>query len=199
MERKEEAKLFFVTGRIPGDGDDTTEVIAAPEEGAACAAFKSELYERRCGKPLPLSGSEVTYVTGSGEIGAVLPNGLVRLTGAVIDACPEGTPKAAAPIDWEVVGVPMKAHGISGDIAPDETESQFLARTIDELAIDATMPRAIKQVIEQCGGDVWGRCSDYARADWEYEVSNGDSILGYWEWVIHQAESDSVDLEGLHA
>lgn len=70
---------------------------------------------------------------------------------------------------------------------------------IDKLAIDAAMSRAINHLIELCGGDTWGRCGDYPRTDWENEVANGDTVLGYWEWVIHQAEGDDVSLEALHA
>jgi hypothetical protein len=33
---------------------------------------------------------------------------------------------------------------------------------------------------------------DYPFSDWQYEVVNGDTILGYWEWVEHQKEADSV-------
>ena len=29
----------------------------------------------------------------------------------------------------------------------------------------------------------WGVHPDFPRADWQYEVANGDTRLGYWEWV----------------
>lgn len=32
----------------------------------------------------------------------------------------------------------------------------------------------------------------YPRSDWIYEVKNGDTILGYKEWVKHRKESDKV-------
>jgi hypothetical protein len=31
--------------------------------------------------------------------------------------------------------------------------------------------------------DMWGQHPDYPRTDWKYEVSNGDTNLGYWEWL----------------
>ncbi|MCD6056507.1 MAG: hypothetical protein K0Q89_37 [Thermomicrobiales bacterium] len=31
---------------------------------------------------------------------------------------------------------------------------------------------------------------DYTLADWQYEVANGDTVLGYTEWVEHKLEAD---------
>jgi hypothetical protein len=33
----------------------------------------------------------------------------------------------------------------------------------------------------------------YPRSDWHYEVKNGDTILGYKEWVEHRKESEKDD------
>jgi hypothetical protein len=38
--------------------------------------------------------------------------------------------------------------------------------------------------------DVWGENETYPRADWKYQVSNGDTNLGYWDWVSHCIERD---------
>jgi hypothetical protein len=38
-------------------------------------------------------------------------------------------------------------------------------------------------------GGVWGEYPDQPRADWQYEVCNGNVITGYWEWVASQIES----------
>jgi hypothetical protein len=27
-------------------------------------------------------------------------------------------------------------------------------------------------------------------ADWRYEVANGDTVLGYEEWLLHQLEAE---------
>ena len=35
-----------------------------------------------------------------------------------------------------------------------------------------------------------GEWSRYCREDWQYEVANRDTHLGYWDWCVHQAESD---------
>lgn len=41
--------------------------------------------------------------------------------------------------------------------------------------------------------DLWDEDPAYSRSDWEYEVSNGDTILGYWSWVQHQQEAAEED------
>jgi len=30
---------------------------------------------------------------------------------------------------------------------------------------------------------------DYPISDWRYDVTNGDTRLGYWEWVSHNLEA----------
>jgi hypothetical protein len=42
--------------------------------------------------------------------------------------------------------------------------------------------------------DPWADCSDYPREDWKYEVANGDTSLGYWDWVenLKATNSESV-------
>ena len=32
---------------------------------------------------------------------------------------------------------------------------------------------------------------DWPAEDWKYEVANGDTCLGYKDWVLHNKESDS--------
>ena len=32
----------------------------------------------------------------------------------------------------------------------------------------------------------------YPKSDWQYEVKNGDTKLGYKEWVEHRKEADNV-------
>ena len=34
---------------------------------------------------------------------------------------------------------------------------------------------------------------DYPISDWQYEVANGDTLLGYYEWVEHRKESEKGD------
>lgn len=43
----------------------------------------------------------------------------------------------------------------------------------------------------------WREHPDYAWRDWVYQVSNGDTHAGYWEWVssnIQQAENERAQL-----
>lgn len=46
------------------------------------------------------------------------------------------------------------------------------------------------RLIEELG--IWGECGDYPRANWRSEVSNEDTQLGYWDWVIAQHDLGSV-------
>ena len=36
---------------------------------------------------------------------------------------------------------------------------------------------------------------DFPISDWRYEVANGDTMLGYMEWVEHKVEEKSYDEE----
>ncbi|MFZ2527646.1 MAG: hypothetical protein WAX14_08335 [Rhodococcus sp. (in: high G+C Gram-positive bacteria)] len=35
---------------------------------------------------------------------------------------------------------------------------------------------------------MWGSHPQFRVSDWQYEVGNGDTRLGYWEWVAAQLE-----------
>lgn len=35
-----------------------------------------------------------------------------------------------------------------------------------------------------------GESSDFPLSDWRYEVKNGDTRLGYWEWLAHRYEGE---------
>lgn len=37
----------------------------------------------------------------------------------------------------------------------------------------------------------------YPKSDWQYEVANGDTLLGYKEWLEHKAEAESTDRDVL--
>ena len=36
----------------------------------------------------------------------------------------------------------------------------------------------------------WGEHPDYPHSDWKYEVDNGDTREGYWEWVARRINGD---------
>ena len=53
---------------------------------------------------------------------------------------------------------------------------------------------AVAALVVDSGGDLWGAHPNYPKSDWRYEVENGDTMLGYWEWVhckLEEAETDS--------
>lgn len=37
-------------------------------------------------------------------------------------------------------------------------------------------------------------CPDFPQSDWQYEVTNGDTSRGYWEWLEVQIEQSNDDL-----
>ena len=53
-------------------------------------------------------------------------------------------------------------------------------------------PLTLQQVLEQHYG-AWGSCAAFPRKDWAYEVSNGGTSRGYWEWVTAEVEAHSQD------
>jgi hypothetical protein len=44
--------------------------------------------------------------------------------------------------------------------------------------------------------DLWGEDKSYPRAEWQAEVANGDTQLGYWEWARHQRDANEPVGEG---
>ncbi|WP_289101026.1 hypothetical protein [uncultured Marinobacter sp.] len=39
------------------------------------------------------------------------------------------------------------------------------------------------------GDDFWGSHELYPVEDWQYEVSNDETRLGYWDWVLIKIET----------
>lgn len=37
--------------------------------------------------------------------------------------------------------------------------------------------------------NVWSEHKEYPRQDWQYEVANNNTNLGYWEWLSHRLET----------
>ena len=46
----------------------------------------------------------------------------------------------------------------------------------------------VELLIKQHGDDLWGESKIYPVRDWKTEVDNGDTRLGYWEWLSVKLE-----------
>ncbi len=44
--------------------------------------------------------------------------------------------------------------------------------------------------------EVRGEHRDHPAGDWEFEVGNSETRLGYWDWVLHKIESEEDDDTG---
>jgi hypothetical protein len=53
-----------------------------------------------------------------------------------------------------------------------------------------THSAAAKKLVEE---NIWNSYWLFPRSDWQYETANGDTSLGYWNWVDNQIESHSTD------
>jgi hypothetical protein len=40
-------------------------------------------------------------------------------------------------------------------------------------------------------GVTWGEHPEYVVSDWQYSVANGDTRLGYWDWVAARLDEDN--------
>ena len=54
---------------------------------------------------------------------------------------------------------------------------------------------AVAALVVECGGDLWGKHPRFSRTDWRNEVENGDTMLGYWEWVLCRLDEAEADEE----
>ncbi len=52
------------------------------------------------------------------------------------------------------------------------------------------VPNPEMQALTEKFGGIWSEHPDYPAADWQYEVANGDTRLGYWDWVSHKKDGD---------
>jgi hypothetical protein len=52
-----------------------------------------------------------------------------------------------------------------------------------------------QELAEQHGG-AWGEHPQYLVSDWQHEVAEGNTRLGYWVWVLHRIEADEDEDEG---
>ena len=61
-------------------------------------------------------------------------------------------------------------------------EEDRSAEEIEQLT-NSVRTAAVAALIVDTGGDLWGEHPKHSKSDWKYEVENGDTMLGYWEWV----------------
>lgn len=72
------------------------------------------------------------------------------------------------------------------DILDHAEEHARQMEAIDTIEDTATIKQATNEVIP----DVWAEDDAWPVADWKYDVGNGDTRLGYWDWVEHNREID---------
>ncbi len=56
------------------------------------------------------------------------------------------------------------------------------------LPVMYTDTRLLESVEAMRRADAWGQNPDWTRNDWQFEVANGETQLGYWQWVSHKIE-----------
>ena len=54
-------------------------------------------------------------------------------------------------------------------------------------------PDQLRDKYRHPDGNQWGEHPDFPREDWQYEVSGGDTTLGYWEWFEAKIEMEQDD------
>lgn len=67
---------------------------------------------------------------------------------------------------------------------------QFLSNDDSTIVTDGDIGLTVEQLEVK-----YSQCDhpDHIREDWRNDVSQGDTNLGYWEWVLHQVESHYGD------
>ena len=73
----------------------------------------------------------------------------------------------------------------------------MIAQALAAAVSDATEPLLARikelestyELMELHGGS-WGEHPDHPVTDWQYEVANGDTRQGYWDWVEESIDSN---------
>lgn len=78
------------------------------------------------------------------------------------------------------VEIEIESNGITAIGYEDNTE-------LTHETINAVAEPSLK-LVDKHGGH-WGAHADYPVEDWQYEVANGDTRLGYWDWVTNKTEN----------
>ena len=96
---------------------------------------------------------------------------------------------------------PVTVAMVGATGAVGETLLEILGGAPDHSAADtealtcAIRTAAVAALVVDSGGDLWGAHPNYPKSDWRYEVENGDTMLGYWEWVHCKLEEAEIDSE----
>jgi hypothetical protein len=73
-------------------------------------------------------------------------------------------------------------HGVNPFDFPELTEVRQ-----DGMSVFEEMANRMAAALNKTRpGDYWDIQEDYPGCDWKYEVDNGDTLLGYWDWVDAQ-------------
>lgn len=75
----------------------------------------------------------------------------------------------ASQVNWDAV---MLAHGLDGAV---------YAQTLTEI-FNVVEDHCAAEVLRAAHG-TWAEYPKFPLKDWYYEVANGDTRLGYWDWV----------------
>jgi hypothetical protein len=57
----------------------------------------------------------------------------------------------------------------------------------------AEKTNALAEALKAKHGGHWGEHPDHDAETWASEVANGDTRLGYWEWVANMVEVGNTD------
>lgn len=80
----------------------------------------------------------------------------------------------------------MRAHLERAQQVPEEL--------LDDASPATQCPLAQVLSDQYAQGDNWGAHPKFPREDWQYEVGQDDTLLGYWEWVAHKlSEAEDTD------
>jgi hypothetical protein len=72
------------------------------------------------------------------------------------------------------------------------TASEALMVVVEQLACSVSGP---PEATPPPPDNVWGEDKEFCRQDWHREVSEGNTNLGYWEWVSNSKEWKDTEEE----
>lgn len=94
---------------------------------------------------------------------------------------------------------PITSRGVTGRCSiqiPIHQVAEFVealraaARELQPSQSESPSP-SVNELIAQFGA--WGEHRSYERAGWRYEVANGDTQRGYWDYVVAKLDEEDAD------